>query len=205
MTSGTGYLTLQQRFVKRAFDIVMASLGLLLTGWLIAIGWTVATLDTRKNGFFIQPRIGRFGRPFRIIKLRTMRDLPGKRTMVTTSDDARITKIGRLLRRTKLDELPQLVNVLLGQMSFVGPRPDVAGFADQLTGNDRSILNLRPGITGPATLYFRNEEDLLAQQDDPETYNREVIFPTKLRLNREYAESYSFSKDLKYIVQTLLG
>ena len=104
----------------------------------------------------------------------------------------------------KLDELPQLVNVLLGQMSFVGPRPDVASFADSLTGGDKIILSVRPGITGPATLAFRNEEELLTKSDDPELFNRKVIYPEKIRLNRQYVEEYSFVKDVLYIVATLL-
>ncbi len=109
-----------------------------------------------------------------------------------------------MLRRFKLDELPQLVNVLLGEMSFVGPRPDVASFADSLTGGDRKILDVRPGITGPATLAFRNEEELLSKSDDPELFNRKVIYPEKIRLNRQYVEEYSLVKDILYIIATLL-
>jgi lipopolysaccharide/colanic/teichoic acid biosynthesis glycosyltransferase len=109
------------------------------------------------------------------------------------------------LRTAKIDELPQLLNVLVGQMSFVGPRPDVPGFADALVGAERVILSVRPGITGPATLRFRNEEEILSLQSDPEAYNREVIFPEKVRLNRQYVESYSFWADLKYIYLTVAG
>lgn len=126
-------------------------------------------------------------------------------TFVTTAGDPRITKIGRLFRKTKIDELPQLINVLLGQMSFVGPRPDIPGFADKLQGEDRVILEVRPGITGPATLKFRDEEKILAKQDDPENYNKEVIFPEKVKLNKDYVRNYSFYKDLKYIWQTVFG
>ena len=103
----------------------------------------------------------------------------------------------------KIDELPQLFNVLIGQMSFVGPRPDVPGFADQLKGNDRIILTVRPGITGPATLKYRNEEELLASVTDPEEYNAEVVFPDKVRLNREYVENWSFARDIRYIWATI--
>lgn len=134
-----------------------------------------------------------------------MKNLPGINTNVTTDKDPRITRLGRFFRKTKIDELPQLINVFLGQMSFVGPRPDVPGFADKLTGDDRIILTVRPGITGPATLKFRDEEKLLAAQSDPERYNREVIYPEKVRLNREYVENYSFWQDIKYIFQTILG
>src|SRR5688572_8920989 len=117
-------------------------------------------------------------------------------TVVTTEHDPRITPLGRWFRKTKLDELPQLINVLLGQMSLVGPRPDVPGFADQLSGEDRIILSVHPGMTGPATLRFRYEEQELARQVNPERYNRDVIYPEKVRLNREYVESYSFTKDI---------
>jgi lipopolysaccharide/colanic/teichoic acid biosynthesis glycosyltransferase len=134
-----------------------------------------------------------------------MRNVPGVTTTVTSARDPRITRLGRFFRRTKLDELPQLINVLLGQMSFVGPRPDVPGFADQLNGADRLILAIRPGITGPATLAFRDEEVLLAAQADPERYNREVIYPEKVRLNRIYIEQYNLRKDLTYLIQTVVG
>ena len=193
------------RVVKRFFDFVVALIGLLLLWWLILIVYILATIDTRKSGFFIQERVGKDGKLFKVIKIRTMRDIPNVNTTVTRENDLRITRLGRFWRKTKIDELPQLINVLLGQMSFVGPRPDVPGFADQLTGPDRIILTVRPGITGPATLRFRNEEQLLAQQDDPEAYNREVIWPEKVRLNREYVENYSFRQDIKYIFQTLFG
>lgn len=191
--------------LKRSFDLFFSSLGLVLTSWLIAAAFVAASLSTGKSGFFTQTRIGKDGRPFRVIKIRTMTGGgPNDRdTTVTTAHDPRITRVGRFLRRYKIDELPQLVNVFLGQMSFVGPRPDVPGFADRLSGPDRVILSLRPGITGPATLRFRNEERELARQPDPEKYNREVIFPEKVRLNRAYIESYSFLNDMKYIFWTL--
>ncbi len=129
--------------------------------------------------------------------------MDGIDTSVTTGADPRITCSGRFFRRTKIDELPQLINVLKGEMSFVGPRPDVPGFADSLQGDDRLILSVRPGITGPATLHFRDEEVLLAQQSDPERFNREVIYPEKVRLNRQYVENYRFIDDLKFIWQTI--
>lgn len=125
-------------------------------------------------------------------------------TTVTTDKDPRITRLGRFLRKTKLDELPQLLHVFLGQMSFVGPRPDVPGFADRLEGKDRIILTVRPGITGPATLKYRNEEELLAGQNDFEAYNRNVIWPDKVRMNREYVENWSFWGDIELIKRTLI-
>ena len=196
-------MTRGQQRRKRAFDLFGALLGLILVGWLILICWVIASLDTRANGFFRQTRIGRHGRPFRIVKIRSMRQLPGHDSTVTTSRDARITRIGQLMRRTKLDELPQLWNVLLGQMSFVGPRPDVPGYADALQGEDREILELRPGITGPASFALRGEQELLAKAADPQQYNDEVLWPANVRLNRRYLREYSFRLDLLLIVATL--
>jgi lipopolysaccharide/colanic/teichoic acid biosynthesis glycosyltransferase len=123
-------------------------------------------------------------------------------TSVTTAKDPRITRLGRFWRRTKIDELPQLWNVLRGEMSLVGPRPEVPGFADLLTGTEALILTVRPGITGPATLHFRDEERLLALQDDPEAYNRTVLFPAKVQMNLEYIRTYSFRRDLALLWRT---
>lgn len=198
-------LRLSNRCLKRAFDLTFALLGLLLFGWLMLIAALLATLDTGQNGFFTQQRVGKDGRLFRTIKIRTMRKVPTITTTVTSATDPRITRLGRFFRRTKIDELPQLINVLLGQMSFVGPRPDVPGYADQLLGADRLILAIRPGITGPATLAFRHEEVLLAAQADPERYNREVIYPEKVRLNCAYIAEYTLRKDLRYILQTVVN
>jgi lipopolysaccharide/colanic/teichoic acid biosynthesis glycosyltransferase len=190
-------------FIKRLVDIVLSVLGLMLTFWLILLAAVLATVDTGMNGFFTQKRVGKDGRIFKVIKIRTMRSCPETSTTVTTSDDARITALGGFFRKAKIDELPQLINVLVGQMSMVGPRPDVPGFADRLQGDDRIVLSLRPGITGPATLYFRNEEQLLAQQEDPEAYNRDVIYRKKIKLNMEYISNYSVLKDFQYIWETV--
>ena len=198
-------LTPRQQFAKRAFDLLAALLLLLLFWPVILIVYVAATLDTGQSGFFVQQRVGQHGKLFRIVKLRTMRKVPGMTTTVTQAHDPRITRLGQLWRRSKIDELPQLFNVALGQMSFVGPRPDVPGFADRLQGEDRIILSIRPGITGPATLAFRDEQELLAQQVDPERYNREVIFPRKVALNRDYVENYSFWRDMQYIWLTVSG
>ncbi len=188
---------------KVVFDALFSLLGLSLTWWIIALAFIAASIETKQNGFFIQKRLGRFGRSFNVIKIRTMRSVKGMDTVVTTSLDTRITPLGRFFRQTKIDELPQLINILRGDMSFVGPRPDVPGFADRLVGEDRIVLAVRPGITGPATLKYRKEEELLAQQEDPEQYNAKVIFPDKVRINREYIECYNFLSDLKYIFRTL--
>ena len=197
-------LNRRQIITKRIFDILMSSIGLLSFWWLILIAWLLASYDTRSNGFFIQKRVGRNGYIFKVVKIKTMVNRSAVGSTVTAKGDARITSLGALFRRTKIDELPQLWNVFLGQMSFVGPRPDVPGFADSLQGTERSILNLQPGITGPATLKYRNEEELLAEQADPEYYNREVIWPDKVRINLEYIKNWSFFKDLKYIYQTVI-
>lgn len=195
----------RDRFFKRSFDIVVSLLLLALLGWVIIIGFLLASFSTRKNGFFLQKRVGKDGKLFNVIKLRTMRDLPHIDTTVTTERDPRITEVGAFLRKTKIDELPQLINVLFGQMSLVGPRPDVPGYADRLKGEDRIILSIRPGITGPATLKYRDEEKLLAKQKEPKRYNDEVIYPDKVKINKAYIEHYSFWKDLKYIYQTITG
>jgi lipopolysaccharide/colanic/teichoic acid biosynthesis glycosyltransferase len=191
--------------VKRAFDLVFSSIGLLITWWIILLAYVAASIDTGKSGFFAQARVGYRGRLIKAVKIRTMRDMPDYSTNVTTDNDPRITSLGRFFRKTKIDELPQLWNVLKGEMSFVGPRPDVPGYADRLEGEDRIILSVRPGLTGPATLRFRNEEEILAAQDDPERYNSEVVFPEKVRLNRQYIERYSFWRDICYILMTLFG
>lgn len=191
--------------LKRALDLAVALSGLVLGGWLLVLGWCAARLSTGESGFFRQARVGRHGRLFRVLKLRTMRSVPGGATTVTTATDPRITRVGAVLRRTKLDELPQLWNVLVGDMSLVGPRPDVPGFADRLEGEDRIVLSVRPGITGPATLNYTNEEALLAAQEDPERYNRETIWPDKVRINRAYVEQWRLRDDLVYLWRTFRG
>jgi lipopolysaccharide/colanic/teichoic acid biosynthesis glycosyltransferase len=197
-------MTNWDKVLKRSFDVFGAAIGLLATGWLIGITWLMATLDTHQNGFFMQARVGKDGKLFNVIKIRTMRSVEGIQTNVTCAMDPRITRLGKFLRQWNIDELPQLWNVLIGHMSFVGPRPDVPGYADCLTGEDRILLSIRPGITCPATLKYRNEEELLAQQQDPEQYNRKVIFPDKIRINHGYIENYSFWNGIKYIFQTVL-
>ena len=134
-----------------------------------------------------------------------MKIVKGVETTVTSSNDARITTTGAFFRKTKIDELPQLWNVLVGEMSFVGPRPDVPGYADRLQGEDRIVLSIRPGITGPAQLAYKNEEEILANQDDAVKYNDEIIWPDKVRINREYIEDYSLVKDFYYIWKTIVG
>lgn len=194
-----------QAAIKRTFDLMLSAIGLALSSWLILLAWVAASWDTRSNGFFIQQRVGKNGRLFRVVKIKTMRPNRELSTTVTRSGDPRITSLGRFLRKTKIDELPQLWNVLCGDMSFVGPRPDVPGFADSLVGEERQLLSIRPGITGPATLKYRNEEELLTAAGDPEVYNREVIWPDKVRINLEYIRDWRLAKDLQYIWKTVMG
>ncbi len=191
--------------VKRSFDITVSFLGLLFSCWLILIAWIVATYETKSNGFFIQKRVGRNGKIFNVIKIKTMKKVEGVDTTITSSNDVRITKSGKFFRDTKIDELPQLINVLLGDMSFVGPRPDVPGYADKLEGEDRIVLSIRPGITGPASLKYKNEEEILASQSDPKWYNDNIIWPDKVKLNKEYIKNWSLKKDIEYIIKTVKG
>ena len=156
------------------------------------------------NFFFKQERIGQYGKPFKIYKIRTMKsDSDENDVFVTTANDDRILPFGKFLRKTKLDEIVELVNVLKGEMSLVGPRPDVAGYADKLIGEDRKILELRPGITGPASLKYINEEELLAKVDDPKKYNDEIIYPDKVKINLEYYYNRTFWEDIKIIFKTI--
>ena len=196
-------MTKIDRTVKRLFDTLFAALGLIIFLWLILVAWLAASFDTRSNGFFFQKRVGCNGKVFHVVKVKTMLPVADVDTSVTCRDDPRITSLGAFFRRTKIDELPQLWNVLLGDMSFVGPRPDVPGFADTLQGEARAILSLRPGITGPATLKYRNEEEILSKQADPETYNRQVIWPDKVKINLEYIHNWSLRRDIRYILETV--
>ena len=186
---------------KRIFDFTFALIGVIVFTPIIILLIPLATISTGAPGVFRQRRIGRYGKPFYLYKLRTMRNREG--TTVTTSNDTRVTRLGRWLRKGKLDELPRLFNVLFGEMSFVGPRPDVAGFADKLTGKDLAILDLRPGITGPATIKYKNEEEILGLKDDPEEYNRSVIWPDKVQINLNYIENWSIWNDLVLLFATV--
>ncbi len=190
--------------LKYIFDRLTALTGLLVL-WPVLLAVAIQ-IRCRMSGpvFFIQKRVGRNGRLFDCHKFRTMTIGHGG-SSVSVAGESRITPLGAKLRKYKLDELPELWDVFIGTMSFVGPRPDVPGYADKLQGEDRIILSLRPGITGPATLKYRNEEELLATVDDPQRYNDEVIYPDKVRINRYYAEHYSFAKDIQMILCTVLG
>lgn len=194
------------RFIKRFFDIVFSILGLIIFSWLILIAWLFSTFDTGANGFYRQVRVGKNGRLFKVNKIRTMSRSNSFTSTITQSSDPRITKIGSIIRRLKIDELPQLWNVFIGEMSFVGPRPDVQGYADRLEEEEKCIiLSVRPGITGPATLKYRNEEYILSKVKDPIKYNNEVIYPDKVNLNIKYIDTLSFKSDLLYILKTILN
>jgi lipopolysaccharide/colanic/teichoic acid biosynthesis glycosyltransferase len=189
--------------LKRAFDILSSLIGLVVLFPIICITWAIAATETRSNGFFIQKRIGRNGRVIKVCKIKTMFSGDGKRSPIASSNLGSITRSGKIFRKYKLDELPQLFNVLIGDMSLVGPRPDVPGYADRLEGEDRIVLLLRPGITGPASIKYKDEESLLATVDDPVSYNDKVIWPDKVRINKEYFANYSFLLDVRYIFQTI--
>ena len=192
--------------MKRIFDIVASGIGLILLSPLFIILTIWIKCDSIGPVFYKQVRVGRNNMDFQLFKFRSMRVGSDKKGLITVGGhDPRITRSGYYIRKYKLDEFPQLINVFKGDMSLVGPRPDVPGYADNLQGGDRRMLLLKPGITGPASLKYRNEEELLAGQDNPQKYNDEVLFPDKVRINIEYLDSWSFWNDIKIIVYTVLG
>lgn len=203
----------QNMILKWLFDKLASLFGLVFLSPVLLV---VAILIKNKMPgpiLFCQKRVGQYGKMFTVYKFRSMTvkteasvaSKDSETTSIASTEQSRITPLGEKLRRYKLDELPELWNVLKGDMSFVGPRPDVPGYADQLKGEDRDVLKLKPGITGPASLKYRNEEELLASVDNPIQYNDEVIFPDKVRLNLYYLKHYSFIKDIQMIVCTVLG
>src|SRR5262245_57827708 len=196
-------LSPRQRSLKRTMDVLGASAALLVSGPSMVVIAVVIRRTMGRPVLYRQVRIGRYGRPFVMPKFRTMTLPDATRSSVTVAHDPAVTPFGRALRRTRLDELPQLWCVVRGEMSLVGPRPDVPGYADLLAGRDRLVLELRPGITGPATIAFRDEESLLAQAGDPRRYNDEVIYPAKTRLNLGYLEGWSLRGDCWYLLATL--
>lgn len=198
-------LSLRQAIIKRSFDIALSLFGLVITGWLILLAIIVATFETKSLGIFRQQRVGKNAKIFTVYKIKTMYNVANINTTITTKNDPRITYSGAFFRKTKIDELPQLWNVLKGDMSFVGPRPDVPGYADMLECEDRVILTLRPGITGPASIKYKNEEEILMRCKDPTKYNDEVIWPDKVMINRNYLNNYSILKDIEYIWKTLIN
>ncbi len=199
---------LQKQFLyKDIFDYGIAIISLPIVLPIILICWIIASIDTKSNGFFYQKRIGKNGIPFKVIKIKTMYNpkQSENRSSITANVQTQISKSGIFFRKYKLDELPQILNIIAGKMSFVGPRPDVAGYADSLQGEDRIILRLKPGITGPASIKYKNEEEILSSQKNPQEYNDTIIWPDKVQLNKTYYTNYTFSKDIKYILHTILG
>lgn len=180
---------------KRVFDVLFSIIGLLVIGWLVVLFFILASIDTSQNGLFVHERIGQYGRKFKIYKLRTIK--------WNRKGEPVVSSFGNFLRNSKIDEFPQLYNVLINDMSFVGPRPDIAGYYDQLKGTDRLLLELKPGITCPASLVYRNEEKLLSLQADPVKYNDEVIFPDKVRINLIYHANRSLWLDLQILFRTI--
>lgn len=214
--------------LKIVFDKVVSLVGIIVLSPVLLIVALLIKWKMPGPILFCQQRVGRYGRIFTVYKFRTMTvkaeasvaSRNSEATSIASQEQSRITPLGEKLRRYKLDELPELWNVLKGDMSFVGPRPDVPGYADQLKGEDREVLLLRPGITGPASLKYRDEEDILEAVDEAlqkgrsglpmgittvQEYNDNVIYPDKVRLNRYYLHHYSFIKDIKMIVCTVLG
>ena len=190
---------------KFLFDRVSSLFGLLfLSPVLLFVALLIRIKMPGGPIIFKQKRVGQYGRLFTMYKFRSM-TVSHSGSSVSVKGESRITPLGVKLRKYKLDELPELWNVLIGDMSFVGPRPDVPGYADKLEGDDRRMLLLKPGITGPASLKYRNEEELLAEQENPQKYNDEVLFPDKVRINIDYMDHWSFGKDVKIIVYTVLG
>lgn len=215
--------------MKFLFDRIMSFLGLVCLCWLFLIVAILIKIKMPGPVFFVQNRVGKNGKVFRCHKFRTMKVNHGGST-VSVAGESRITPLGAKLRKYKLDELPGLWDVFIGKMSFVGPRPDVPGYADKLEGEDRDMLKLRPGITGPASLKYRNEEELIAEfvakvkedmdikskypnvdfstMTDTEIavwFNDNVIYPDKVRINLYYQRNYSFIKDIQMICCTILG
>ena len=189
--------------MKCLFDRVASLLGLLVL-WpvLIIIALLIKVRMPGGPVIFKQQRVGRNGELFTMYKFRSM-TVSHSGSSVSVAGESRITPSGSILRKYKLDELPELWNVLKGDMSFVGPRPDVPGYADRLQGENRLILKLRPGITGPASLKYANEEEILAQVSNPVKYNDEVIFPDKVRINLNYYHNHTFWGDIRLIFQTI--
>ncbi|MCA0131989.1 sugar transferase [Winogradskyella alexanderae] len=194
-------ITRSQLRVKRYFDLFLALILLPILLLPIVILIIACTIDTKMWGLFKQKRVGQSAKLFNIYKLRTLK----KEHHQLGELDRSATRLGKFLRSTKLDELPQLFNVIKGEMSFVGPRPDVQGFADVLEGEDRKILIVKPGITGPATLKYKDEERVLERQKDPDHYNRNIIWVDKVKINKNYVENYSFYLDLKFIIKSTLN
>ncbi|MBR6438379.1 MAG: sugar transferase [Bacteroidales bacterium] len=190
--------------IKYIFDRIFSLIGLVVLSPFILVIYIIHKIRMPKGDFlYRQVRVGKGGKLFRIFKIRTLADNSEIGGSVTVADDERILPFGRWLRESKVDTFLELINILIGDMSFVGPRPDVPGYADKLEGDDRIILKMRPGLTGPASIKYRHEEKILAQQDDPKKYNDEVIWPDKVKINKEYCENWSVWRDISILWHTV--
>lgn len=189
-------ITKQEKLGKRLFDILLSMILIPIILIPLTVFFLLASMSTQSLGWFSQKRVGKEGRLFCLYKIKTLK---GKNHLDSVAIQEAETPFGHWLRKTKLDELPQIFNVLLGDMSFVGPRPDVPGYADRLQGEDRILLSVRPGITGPATLKYKNEDQLLLAQKNPLQYNDTVIWPDKVAINKAYLENWSFMGDINYL------
>ncbi len=192
--------------IKYLFDRIFSFIGLIIISPFLLVVYILHKIRMPKGDFlYRQVRVGKDGRLFRIFKIRTLRDNSEASGSVTVADDERILPFGRWLRESKVDTFLELINILIGDMSFVGPRPDVPGYADKLEGDDRIILKMRPGLTGTASIKYRHEDQILAQQADPQKYNDEVIWPDEVKINKEYYENWSLWSDVKILWKTIFG
>lgn len=189
--------------MKRIFDVTASGLGLLLLSPLFLIVAIWIRLDSPGPVFYRQTRVGRYNKDFRLLKFRSMRVGSDKKGLITVGGrDPRVTRSGYWIRKYKLDELPQLINVFKGDMSLVGPRPEVRKYVDLYTPEQLHVLDVRPGITDMASIRYRNENELLEQAADPEQFYRDTVMQDKLRINLEYVSDHSFFKDIKIILLT---
>lgn len=195
--------TFYTKMGKRMFDLAAAAIGLLLLFPVLLFLMVLVKLTSPGPALYWQQRVGRGGKVFRIAKLRSMfKDADKDGPRITSSGDSRVTAVGSILRRFKADELPQLWNVLKGEMSLVGPRPEVSHYVESYSASQRRVLTVRPGITDPASIAYRHEEELLGAQPDADSYYRQVLLPEKLTRNMEYLDRISFSYDLSLLLRT---
>lgn len=192
--------------IKYIFDRFFSLIGLILLSPFLLVVFILHKIKMPKGSFiYRQNRVGKDGKLFKIFKIRTLRDNSEEAGSVTIADDERILPFGKWLRESKIDTFLELINILIGDMSFVGPRPDVPGYADKLEGDDRVILKMRPGLTCPASIKYRHEDEILARQDNPQEYNDTVIWPDKVKINREYYEKWSIWRDVSILFETIFG
>ncbi|WP_115461537.1 sugar transferase [Winogradskyella aurantiaca] len=193
-------LSQKQRLIKRGFDVLLCMVVLPVLVIPFTLIFLLMAISLNRWAWFQQLRIGQYGRPFTLYKLRTLRGELHEFGLETEDTNS----LGRWVRNTHIDEWPQLLNILKGDMSFVGPRPDLPGYADTLHGEDRLILDVKPGITGPASLKYRSESRILKKQSNPHVYYHKVIWPDKVQINKTYVKNYCFSLDLQLLFKTFV-